>query len=41
MCLAADLKDPSLIPSQGDFFHLSFFLSGNEPNGEQEQQEQE
>ena len=21
----SDLKDPSLIPSQGDFFHLNFF----------------
>ena len=24
-CLAVDLKDPVLITSQGDFFHLNFF----------------
>ena len=40
-CLAVDLKDPSSIPNQGDFFHLKFFLRGNEPNGEQQQQQQE
>ena len=41
-CLAVDLKDPDLIPSQGDFFLLNFFLRGNEPNGEgQQQQEQQ
>ena len=38
-CLAVDLKDPGSTPSQGDFFHLNFFLRGNEPNGEQEQEQ--
>ena len=38
-CFAGELNDPGLIPSQGEFFHLNFFQRGNEPNGE-EQQEQ-
>ena len=38
-CWAVDLKNPSLIPSQGDFFHLNFFKRGNEPSGEQEQEQ--
>ena len=37
-CLAGELKDPGLIPGQGNFFHLNCFLRGNEPIGEQEQQ---
>ena len=40
-CLAVDLKDPGAIASQGYFFHLNFFLRGNEPNGEQEQEQQQ
>ena len=36
-----DLKNPGSVPSQGDFFHLNFFLRGNEQNGEGQEQQQE
>ena len=39
--LAVDLNDPGLILSQGDFFHFNYFLRGNAPNGEQQQQQGE
>ena len=39
--LAVDLKDPGLIPSKGDFFHLNFFQRGNEPNWEEQGQQQQ
>ena len=38
-CLAVDLKDPGLIPGQGDFISLKFFYRGNEPNGKQQQEQ--
>ena len=38
-CLAVNLLDPGPIPRQEDFFHLSFFQRGNDPNGEQQQQQ--
>ena len=40
-CLAVDLKVPGSIPSQADFFHFNFFLRGNEPNGEEQEQGQQ
>ena len=41
-CLAGKEEDPSSIPRKGEKnFHLNLFLRGNEPNGEQEQEEQE
>ena len=38
-CLAVNLKYASLIPSPGDFFYFNFFLRGNEPNGEGQQEQ--
>ena len=40
-CSAGELKDPGLIPGQGEYFHINFFLRGNEPNSEQDEQEQQ
>ena len=39
-CSAGELKNPGSIPVRENFFHLNFFLSGNEPNGEQQQEQQ-
>ena len=36
---AEELKAPGSFPGQGEFFYLNFFLRGNEPNSE-EQEEQ-
>ena len=37
-CAAGELKDPGMIPGQGEFFSLKFKLRGKEPNGEQQEQ---
>ena len=36
-----DLKDSDLIHSPGEFFPFISFIRGNEPNGEQQEQEQQ
>ena len=37
--LAGVMKDPGLNHGENFFFHLNFFLSGNEPNGKEQEQQ--